>query len=216
MMNEKNHSLYEKFTSVYELFFRPFFVKGMKITMATLEKNKHEAVLEVGCGTGYSFEYYPPGLKVTAYDISDKMGEKRCASKPLAFTPKRRSQDILDNEILVLDSENYYSYLKGKTFDAVISFSVMSVVPDPQVFLEELRIRCKRGGYIYLVMHSRSKGFGRLLEYIFEFPCRFLLGFTLLRRIEDLDISGLEIVENRKIKFLFFTLNNLIVLKKRI
>lgn len=206
-MNEKNHNLYEKFTKLYEIVFKPFFVGGIKRVMSVLEKNKHTHVLEAGCGTGYSFEFYPPGFYITAYDVSNAMVEEA----------RKKSKDVLDNEILVLDSDNYYSYLKGKTFDAVISFSVMSVVPDPQVFLEELRMRCKRGGCIYLVMHQRSKGIKRIAEYLLEFPCRFLFGFTLLRHIEDLDISGLEIIENKSInKFMFFTLNNLVVLKKNI
>jgi SAM-dependent methyltransferase len=206
-MNEKNHSLYEKFTKIYEVLFKPFFIGGIKRVMNILEKKKHTNVLEAGCGTGYSFEYYPSGFNVTAYDVSNAMVDEA----------RKKSKEILDNDIMVLDADNYHSYLKGKTFDAVISFSVMSVVPDPQVFLEELRMRCKRGGCIYLVMHQRSKGLKKIPEYIFEFPCRFLFGFTLLRHIEDMDISGLEIIENRSInKFMFFTLNNLIVLKKHI
>jgi len=206
-MKEKNHGLYERFTKLYEVVFKPFFVGGMKKVMRSLEKNKHTNVLEAGCGTGYSFEHYPSGFSITAYDVSDKMVEEA----------RKKTADILDNEIIVLDADNYHSYLMGKTFDAVISFSVMSVVPDPQVFLEELRMRCKRGGCIYLVMHQRSTGFKKIFEYIFEFPCKFLFGFTLLRHVEDLEISGLEIVENRKInRLMFFTLSNLIVLKKNI
>ena len=205
-MNKDNHSFYENFTSLYEIMFKPFFIVGVKKVIRLIGQNKHSNILEVGCGTGYSFEHYPSGVNVTAYDVSKKMVEEA----------KKKSKSILNNDILVLDANSYHSYLEGKTFDAVVSFSVISVVPDPQVFLNELKTKCKKGGFIYLVMHSRSpQGFKKLVEYVFEFPCRFFFGFTLLRHIEDLDTKGLEIVENKKInKFMFFTLSDLIILKK--
>ena len=204
-MKKKNHNLYEKFAKLYEMLFKPFFKSGMKKVMCSIKQNNHSNLLEVGCGTGYSFQYYPPGVNIMAYDVSSKMVEEA----------RTKSRDVLDNEILVLDAESYESYLKDKTFDAIVSFSVMSVVPDPQIFLEELSLKCKKGSLIYLVMHLRSKGIKKLLEYLFEFPCRLLFGFTLLRHIKDLDTKDLEIVESRKInKFMCFTLNHLIILKK--
>jgi len=201
----KNHGLYEKFTKLYEVIFKPFFIGGIKKSMKVVEKNKHNSLLEVGCGPGYSFEFYPAGVSVSAYDLSEKMVEEA----------KKRAAEILDNDIKVLDDDSYHSLTDGKTYDAVLSFSVITVVPDAQTFLEELRMRCKKGGYIYLVMHQRSKGPFVIFDYLFELPSRFLFGFTLFRHIDDLDTRGLEIIENKKINsFSFIKWSNLIVLKK--
>lgn len=204
-MINKNHSLYENFTKLYELVFKPFFISGIRTGLEALKLQKPKSALEVGCGPGYSFELYPAGVHLTAYDLSEKMAKEA----------KKRAQEILENEIRVFGPEEYHAQTTGQSYDAVLSFSVITVVPDPQAFLEHLRIRCKKGGHIYLVMHNRSKGLGLVFDYIFEWPCRLFFGFTLLRNIHDLDIGGLEIVKEKRVnRFLLWSFSSLIVLKK--
>jgi SAM-dependent methyltransferase len=200
-----NHKLYEKFSKLYEFFFKPFFIRGVLESIKTLEKQKPKSVLEVGCGPGYSFEYYPITLSVTAYDVSKSMVEEA----------KLKIKDLSLKNMKVLDVSDYQEYLKTKEFDSVVSLSVLSVVPEPQVFLNDLKNYCAQGGYLYLTVHNRRQGLKKYFDIVFDYPCRLLFGFTLLRHVEDFDWKGFEIVEIKSAnKMLFFSLNDLVVIRK--
>ncbi len=200
-----NHDLYEKFSKIYEVFFKPFFIKGIVMSIKTLENQNPKSVLEVGCGPGYSFEFYPENLSVTAYDVSKSMVEEA----------KLKIKDMTLKDIKILEVTEYQKYLEAKEFDSVLSFSVLSVVPEPQIFLNDLKKYCAKGGYLYLTVHNRRRGFKKYFDVLFDYPCRLLFGFTLLRHIEDFDWTGFEIVETKSAnKMLFFSLNDLVVVKK--
>jgi len=204
-MMKENHNLYEKFSKLYEVFFKPFFIRGIIKSIKTLEKQNPKNVLEVGCGPGYSFEFYPKNLSVTAYDVSKKMVEEA----------KLKAAEVSLEKINVLEVSEYQEYLSTKEFDSVVSFSVLSVVPEPQIFLNDLKKYCAQGGYLYLTVHNRRRGFKKYFDVVFDYPCRLLFGFTLLRHVEDFDWTGFEIIETKSAnKMLFFSLNDLVVIKK--
>lgn len=201
MPAEKNHFLYEKLSKIYEIFFKPFFISGIRKTIRVILEKNPKSLLEVGVGTGYSLGYYSDEVEVQAVDISSKMVE----------ISKKRAEDLGCKNIKVFESKD----LTGEQFPAVVSFSVITVVPDPQVFLNELKSYTLSGGFIYLAMHRRGKGLLYLLDLLMEWPCRLLFGFSLLRDLKDLDLSGLELIEEKTLnRFLFYPYNHLFVLKK--
>lgn len=201
---DQNHLLYEKFSSIYEFVFKPFFVGGVKKTISSLQGYEHSKILEVGSGTGYSFKYYPKGCDLTAVDLSDKM----------VSVSTDRAKRYTDKKIKVFNVLEQDKIKEEGLFDIVVSFSVITVVPDPQAFLKELKSYCKPGGHLLLIMHSRGEGIWGLIDRILEVPTKFLFGFTLLRRISDYNLDGFQVVERRPLsRLLFYTYNHLVVLK---
>lgn len=199
------HSLYEKFIKAYEFVFKPFFIGGIRLAIKKLGQLDSQNVLEVGMGPGYSFEEYPEKIKLTAYDISEEMYKE--ALKKKASLPER--------EITLLAPKEVEPYLKEKEFPVVVSFSVLSVVPDPKAFLELLNSYMEKEGRLFVLMHIKAKGPMILLDYIFELPCRLLFGFTLLRDPRNYKIEGLEIESIQLASRMFFyPYNHLIVFKK--
>lgn len=201
----KNHLLYEYLVWPYEICFRPFFLPGIKKTMAFIEGVKHDEIVEVGVGTGYSLPYYPDGTKIVALDLSDAMVE---------FAQKRADK-IKNKEIQVFNALKATEKIEPERFDIVTSYSVITVVPDAQVFLNQLKSFCKPGGHIILVMHSRGSGFIEKIDKTLNVVTKFLFGFTLLRRITDFNLDSLKLIKEEPInKILGYPYSHMIVLEK--
>jgi len=201
-----NHILYEKLSGLYDVVFKPLFVKAVKKTVKRLSDYNIDKVLEVGCGTGYSLAFYPKGMSVVATDVSDQMVE---------LSKEKAKQALAD--VKVLNIQNQKAVQAEGPFDAVVSFSVITVVDDPQAFLDSLKLYCKPGGHIFIIMHQRGRGLYRFLDLLGDLPVRLLFGFTLHRKISDYDLSGLSIVEEEAYsRVLGYDYNDLILLKKDI
>ncbi len=202
---ESNHKLYENFSGLYELIFKPFFLGGIRKTMKMIKEFAPENIVEVGVGTGYSLEYYPKNTNIVGVDVSDKMVQ----------ISRKRAAKIEDKNIEIYNSADLPKDALDEYASVVVSFSVITVVPDPQKFIEELKRCCKPGGHIIMIMHSRSKGLSGFFDRLMDWPTQKLFGFTLLRHISDYNLDGLQILETRPIShFLFYPYNHLILLKK--
>lgn len=106
-----------------------------------------EHILEVGVGTGLSLPLYPKDVLVTGIDVSSEM---------LARAEARRLHDGLDNvvELKLMDAEKME--FEGSRFDKVVAMYVVSVVPNPDRLVEEMRRVCKPDGQIVFVNHFHS------------------------------------------------------------
>lgn len=201
----KNHVLYENLTWVYELLFRPFFIGAIRKAMDIIADIAPDSVLEVGVGTGYALEYYPPGTSVVGIDVSDEM----------VRASRKRARRIEDKNIEIYNTSELAPEILKESVSVVVSFSVITVVDNPQSFINELKEYCEPGGQIILIMHMRGKGFSGFIDRRMDGLMQKLFGFTLLRRISDYNLDGLQIIESRAIShFLFYPYNHLVVLKK--
>jgi SAM-dependent methyltransferase len=202
--SDSNHILYEKLSGLYEWAFKPLFTKAIQRTVKLLASYDVKKVLEVGCGTGYGLEFYPKGLSVVATDLSEQMVE----------ISSKRAVEAKAN-IKVLNIKDTDKVVAEGPYDAVVSFSVITVVNDPQAFLDDLKSYCKPGGHIFIIMHQRGRWLFRVIDLFWELPVRLLFGFTLQRRIVDYKLHGLRIVEEKAHgKTLGYVYNDLIVLRK--
>ena len=105
-----------------------------------------QAILEVGVGAGANFDFYPPGARVTAIDLGEKMIE--LARQKAARTDRR------DVDIRVMDVERLD--FPDNSFDAVVASFVFCSVPDPIRGLTEIRRVLKPGGTAVFLEHVRS------------------------------------------------------------
>ena len=102
--------------------------------------------LMVAAGTGNDFKYFPPGLAVTAIDISPAMIERsRARAEEYRGHLTLRVMDVQALEF------------GDATFDTVVTACTFCSVPDPVRGLQEL-FRCLRpGGPLLMFEHVRSR-----------------------------------------------------------
>ncbi len=102
--------------------------------------------LMVAAGTGHDFGYFPPGLSITAIDISPQMIE-RARPRATAY-PGALDLRVMDVQALEFADE---------TFDTVATACTFCSVPDPVRGLRELYRCLKPGGTLLMFEHVRSR-----------------------------------------------------------
>jgi phosphatidylethanolamine/phosphatidyl-N-methylethanolamine N-methyltransferase len=135
--------LYSDFAPLYDRVFGKIFYNRLERVIEDLDIPPGAKILEVGAGTGTSFPAYPTHCDVTGIDLAPDM---------LA----RARQKIEENgwrhfrvmEMNALDLE-----FPDNTFDYVMAFHVVTVVPDPIRMISEAKRVCKPGGKIVIVNH---------------------------------------------------------------
>lgn len=144
----KTRYRYDRISPVYDLFGslaeRSKFSRWRRLLF---EQVKGPTMLEVGVGTGKNFPYYPPGLEVTAIDLSEGMLSR--ARKKLASYPSARiNLRIMDVQKLDLEEDS---------FDTAVATFVFCSVPDPVLGLREVRRVLKPQGKLLLLEHVLSE-----------------------------------------------------------
>ena len=103
-------------------------------------------VLEIGTGTGATFQYYGPNAKVTAVEPHD---EFRAAATEAAKSAKA--------EIQVISGKGENLPFEDTSFDAVSASQVLCSVTSPLKTLEEFKRVLRPDGQLRLLEHVRSK-----------------------------------------------------------
>jgi phosphatidylethanolamine/phosphatidyl-N-methylethanolamine N-methyltransferase len=138
--------LYSDLAPLYDKTFGKIFYSRLRSVIEALDIPRASRVLEVGAGTGTSFPAYPRHCEVVGIDLAPDM---------LA-----RAQDkILENEwnhIRVLEMNALDLKFPDNSFDYVMAFHVVTVVPDPVKLVKEAKRVCKPGGKIVVVNHFTS------------------------------------------------------------
>jgi ubiquinone/menaquinone biosynthesis C-methylase UbiE len=102
--------------------------------------------LMVAAGTGTDFRYLPPGMTITAIDISPAMIE-------LAQTKAKAYRGSLELRVMDVQALDF----PDQTFDTVATACTFCSVPDPLRGLRELYRCLKPGGRILMFEHVRSR-----------------------------------------------------------
>ena len=109
-------------------------------------------ILEVGVGTGLMLEHYPRDAEITGIDVSEQMLVKA----------RERAQALGNVRLLKMDAEGI-DFPDG-AFDCVTLPYVLSVTPEPDRLVAEVRRVCRRDGHIVLVNHFSGSPFWWTLE----------------------------------------------------
>lgn len=102
--------------------------------------------LMVAAGTGHDFQFFPPGLTITALDISPGM-VARARTRASAY------DGHLDVRVMDVQELEY----ADATFDTVTTACTFCSVPDPIRGLRELYRCLKPGGQLLMFEHLRSR-----------------------------------------------------------
>lgn len=138
--------LYSEFAPLYDRVFGKIFYNRLERVIEDLGIPPGAQVLEVGAGTGTSFPAYPTHCQVTGVDLAPDM---------LA----RARQKIEDNgwsHLKVMEMNALDLKFPDNTFDFVMAFHVVTVVPDPVRMIAEAKRVCKPSGKIAIVNHFTS------------------------------------------------------------
>ena len=138
--------LYSEFAPLYDKIFGKIFYSRLESVIEELDIPPGAKVLEVGAGTGTSFPAYPTHCQVTGIDLAPDM---------LA----RAQRKIRENgwtHLTVIEMNALDLDFPDNSFDYVMAFHVVTVVPDPVRMIAEAKRVCKPGGKIVIVNHFTS------------------------------------------------------------
>jgi phosphatidylethanolamine/phosphatidyl-N-methylethanolamine N-methyltransferase len=175
--------LYYELSHLYDLIFRRVFYPRIAMVIRSLNIEPGARVLELGVGTGLSLDAYPAHCHVTGIDLAPDMLE--------------RAQDKVNRNgwrhVTLEQGDALNLKFADDTFDYVMAFHVVSVVPDPERMMAEARRVCRPGGVITIINHFRSPKdlLARLTRMID--PVTRWLGWTTLNLSDVLDRRALHV-----------------------
>ncbi|MDI1240514.1 MAG: class I SAM-dependent methyltransferase [bacterium] len=138
-------AVYDKFAGNYDRAFAPLEWLGLSrwrqevSDLLPLDAD----ILEIGCGAGANFEFYPRCNRAVSSEISTGMLQVAAG--------KRRENHLIQADAQSLPFGN-------DEFDAAFATLVFCSIPDPTLAFKELRRVIKPGGRIILLEHVRPDG----------------------------------------------------------
>jgi phosphatidylethanolamine/phosphatidyl-N-methylethanolamine N-methyltransferase len=166
---------------------------GRRRAVQSLPIRDGDHVLEIGVGTGLSLPHYPVGCRVTGIDISEPMLEQA----------RRRADELGRRDVhLRLMDARQLSFTTG-SFDHVLAPYVISVVPEPERVMAEVRRVCRPGGTVMVVNHFHSPNPAMRVAERALTPVSQWVGFRL-DLPEDVVTStpGLQVVASESVNLL--------------
>lgn len=196
--------VYAVLARVYDDFFDWALGPGRRRAVESLAIGPGDRVLEVGVGTGLSLPLYPEHCRVTGIDISEAMLDRAIA----------RVQAIGRRGVSLRRMDARELAFPDASFDHVLAPYVISVVPEPERVLAEMRRVCRPGGTVLVVNHFHSEGvvlrfFERILTPVsqwvgfrMDLPLDVVRGFPgfELVRVERVNLFGMwRLLELRRV-----------------
>ena len=185
---------YARWAPVYDVLCGPVFLNGRRAA-ARAARDVGGRILEIGVGTGLSFDDYDGSTEITGIDISEPMiarARLRAASGRYPFV----------KGLAVMDAHNLR--YDEASFDCVVGQFVITLVEDPERVLSECARVVKPGGQIILVNHLYSeRGLAAAIERLLAQKARALglrpeFPFVRLAAWAQ-SHGGAELIERRKV-----------------
>lgn len=145
---------YRFYAPLYDKVFGSVFAPGRRALADAVTTLQPSSLLEVGVGTGLTLGEYPEHTDIIGIDISVEMLE--IAEQRAKMLP---SHNI---ELMAMNAEKL-DFADGY-FDCVTLPYVLSVTPDPEKLVSEIRRVCRKGGTIILLNHFSGSSFWWLME----------------------------------------------------
>lgn len=139
--------LYYEFSHIYDRVFNRVFGPRIHQVIRSLKIEADAKVLEVGVGTGLSLDAYPTHCQVTGVDLADEMLERA--------RDKMRRLGLRHVKVMQMDALDLK--FEDNSFDYVMAFHVVSVVPDAAKLMREIERVSKPGATVAIINHFRSR-----------------------------------------------------------
>ncbi len=186
---------YARWAPVYDVLCGPVFLNGRRAAAAAA-RGVGGRILEIGVGTGLSFDDYDATTEITGIDISEPMIAKARGRLTRGRYPYVKDLRVMDaHDLSFADA----------SFDCVVGQFVITLVEDPERVLSECARVVKPGGQIVLVNHLYSeRGLAAAVERLLAERARKLglrpeFPFARLAAWAERH-GGTELIERRKVK----------------
>ena len=185
---------YARWAPVYDALCGPVFLNGRRAA-ASAAREVGGRILEIGVGTGLSFDDYDDDTAITGIDISQPMitsARERASSGAYPFV----------KDLRVMDAHNLT--FPDASFDCVVGQFVITLVENPERVLSECARVARPGGQIILVNHLYSeRGLAAAIERLLAEKARALglrpeFPFARLAAWAQ-NHGGAELIERRKV-----------------
>jgi ubiquinone/menaquinone biosynthesis C-methylase UbiE len=199
MLNDPDGEVMEKayarWAPIYDALCGPVFLNGRRAA-ARAAREVSGRILEIGVGTGLSFDDYDATTEITGIDISEPMIARARLRASRGRYPFVKGLSVMDAHDLA------YS---DASFDCVVGQFVITLVENPERVLCECARVVRPGGQIILVNHLYSeRGLAAAVERMLarkaralglrpEFPFQRLAAWAQAH-------GGTELIERRRIK----------------
>ena len=130
-------------TPLYDVICGALLQPGRRRALSVLQPQAGERILEVGVGTGFCINDYPPTCRVVAVDLSREMVTRAV----------RRVDGGHRNSIAFAQMDAHHLAFPSGMFDAVFIPHTINVVDDPIAVGRELVRVCARNGRIVFLNH---------------------------------------------------------------
>lgn len=145
---------YRRYAPFYDRLFGAVLEPGRHALADAVTHTRPASILEVGVGTGLMLSRYPADSTIVGVDVSSEMLE--VASKRIVHG------DAREIRLMKMDAETM-NFPNGY-FDCVTVPYVLSVTPDPDKLIAEIRRVCRKGGSIFILNHFSGSHFWWFLE----------------------------------------------------
>lgn len=186
---------YARWAPIYDALCGPVFVNGRRAA-ARAAREAGGRILEIGVGTGLSFDDYDASTEITGIDMSEPMIARARARVQSGRYPFVRELAVMDAHALTY---------ADASFDCVVGQFVITLVEDSERVLSECARVVRPGGQIILVNHLYSeRGLVAAVERLLAQKAR-TLGLRPefpFQRLADWahEHGGAELIERRKLK----------------
>jgi phosphatidylethanolamine/phosphatidyl-N-methylethanolamine N-methyltransferase len=181
--------IYAEFSHFYDKIFQRIFFPRIARVIQSLHIEPGARVLEVGVGTGLSLSAYPAHCHVVGIDLAQDMLDQA--------EDKIRERGWNHISLRQMDALNLS--FPDDSFDFVMAFHVVSVVPDATRLLDEARRVLRPNGTLVVINHFRSERplIGSLVEL--ADPVTRKLGWRTTLRLVDM-FNGAPVAIEQKFK----------------
>jgi phosphatidylethanolamine/phosphatidyl-N-methylethanolamine N-methyltransferase len=138
---------YARWAPIYDAVCGPVMVQGRRAAAAAARAVGGK-ILEVGVGTGLSFDDYDASTEITGIDLCRPM---------LARAREKMASGRYPHVKNVFEMDAHRMTFADATFDCVVAQFVITLVADPEQVLSECHRVVKPGGRIILVNHLYSE-----------------------------------------------------------
>jgi len=145
---------YRFYAPLYDRLFGAVLEPGRRALTDAVCQIQPASILEVGVGTGLTLERYPHGASVMGIDISNEM----------LNIARERARKLSGRNIHLAAMNAEAMDFPDGCFDCVAIPYVLSVTPNPERLVAEIRRVCRKDGTILILNHFSGSRFWWFLE----------------------------------------------------
>jgi len=134
---------YRFYAPLYDRLFGAAFEPGRRALTEKVTELNPSSILEVGVGTGLTLARYPQSASLVGIDISDDMLE----------IARQRADQLPERNIHLMAMNAESMDFPDDSFDCVAMPYVLSVTPNPERLVAEIRRVCRKDGTILILNH---------------------------------------------------------------